>query len=1806
MAKSGTTAQPKTPARKRAAGSPAPAPKKPLSPAARRFWRVAMTLGGLGLVVWLGMLLFTPFWHPRTHLILLTGDFAPGQEQLLAAPPLEYVVEDLSALTTLADVLHQGLFHSEPTILGHLRSRDHMERLEEQLETAAAGSTDVLILYVAAHGVTDEGVPYLTCTQADPQSPLSGRYRVANLLRQLRDCPAPVKILLLDAGHVEHDPARGMALNDFPALLREEVLKTGDPRLWVLCSHSTLEKSQLSHTLKRSIFNYFVVKGLRGAADINQDRSIDLRELERYVSVNVSAWVREISGGQATQTPLLAWGGGSELPRTVPTLLAVSRKADAEIAVTPLEEIRASQAPPAAGQEAAERGKSELRTAINQQIMKSAPSGKVGQVISDKASQFLDASLGKAGAEPAAPEDAAAGEKGAAEKGADKSKETDSKVAADPAAAKDEKASGEKAGEPAAAKPEVVVEPVATDEPAAPLQSAAQLLSQAWQLRDDLLSPGKVRDLPLEYAPHLWRTLEAELLAYEQRLDAGLFASEQEISVPLTELVASLQKLLAGAPAAQFSEETLLWQIAQARPMPLVTEGKQAHSAAMQEYVAQHGGEKLPSDAVEALAKLDKLMAFGDGAQLAALSKSLESKQDRWSELRLVSQLAPLSEVVLWSTLEALLRCNRLGEQTGVVAADALPWIQPQLDEADTLLAAARRIVLDGVGPEAEDAPPALARAAELYTTAQQDAQMIAQARQLAAQLTRKAPYYVQWRASIRGSDSAFGPAYADLAELLRGTRTLTKLLAQPQPAELPELRKLVVALEEKQTLVERHLHPKYIHQLAMAPIRPGDAWRIETLLATPLLPAAERAKLRQALATVEATLAEDIALPDVSRADLPNKSMSSTDYRLLARQVELEVLLLQLALKDDAVQWLVLSAARRELDARQAEFERSPGNSNAAARLQQAHAKLGGTLRDIYRQLPAQIAQSLAVYMDLSRLESRLNHEQQLQHLNAALAMVDPRDIQVVRQAAPFQELSRARMFDLLAWQHQRLAPAQKSEYQQLAQFLVGQPPLGLRASLPLEMTGPASLSLALQEVAEVEFTLEYHGAAPQSAWLLLRYDPEILSIHNLSEAKVYRQTTVRSSPLPTNPLRAEGDLLEPIVISPLESLARATSTHVPSVRVRPGDKVLVRLRVTRLGNSPRPAKLTVQAILENRSVESTLAVGVPSPSAVQVVVKGSAGTWTSGNSGTVLHPFPNRTTDYQLFLHGNGSKERKVNLEIFQLPASPQAVIPQHTLSAEDANSALAALSLGAPLAMVPAITLPADGSAVEIPFPVPGKAPPSPEPKPAGAAAAEGAPMPPAATGPPLGTPVERGFLLVLSDLETSQKTFHQLDIMPQRPSRYVHPRVGYSQERGRIEILVQAQEVSLLPPDGAKVSVQLEEPLSTDAEARTDGLLSSSSPQAEMYIEVASEPGKVVTLLLDVDSFPRAFVYRVPCSANMTDIAPESGLLRVAVSDLPAGAVFKAPAEKIPVKLQVDVPANAFQGPDDRVEIGVDRDRDREFRGETTLRLTAERQVKLTLGKLAPRGLMSLQTEIGDFDLILSDAGKQSGKANVLAKAVVGDRVAWSVPREIILDSAAPLVRSVALQPDRVIVIGADLNAFVLATDEELSGVASVEALIDVKRTGTFPVDGKPIPAKPQADGAWLAKLPTGDFPAGPYNLLLRAIDNQGNISEVTKLPIQIITLTEADGEGSKLAQISGQVVYGEKPLPGVKVSLKLDKVEKPRIKTTDDQGKFVFNDVPPGKHQVKAEGLVKNKNRKLEIEVIAAPPAKIDPLRLKLP
>jgi hypothetical protein len=345
---------------------------------------------------------------------------------------------------------------------------------------------------------------------------------------------------------------------------------------------------------------------------------------------------------------------------------------------------------------------------------------------------------------------------------------------------------------------------------------------------------------------------------------------------------------------------------------------------------------------------------------------------------------------------------------------------------------------------------------------------------------------------------------------------------------------------------------------------------------------------------------------------------------------------------------------------------------------------------------------------------------------------------------------------------------------------------------------------------------------------------------------------------------------------------------------------------------------------------VRHDLAIVLPPPEDVQFAVAGPAARWTPGISGLTLFPFPNRVSSFVLELASGREAERTVDVEVFPLLSLPPRGMPPVPLSQADADRLRGELSAGPLVAESRGVVLPPSGKRVSIPLLVPQpKVPPAGDAAPpagGGAADEKGKISSPMGDKPPP-MPLTEGLLVVVTDLSDKRQTFKHIEIAPQRPQRYVKPQVRYRAGRERIEIRVSPQDAALLPAGGVRIHGEIAEQLAPEAVRQLDAMLTREG-DAELHVEIPATAGGVATLQLTVDDYPRAIYFRVPTNGETSDVPEDMDLLAVRITELPKGTIYRPPTATIPLRLEIDAPASALKSPPLRVEVGIDRNRDRE--------------------------------------------------------------------------------------------------------------------------------------------------------------------------------------------------------------------------------------------------------------------------------------
>ena len=102
------------------------------------------------------------------------------------------------------------------------------------------------------------------------------------------------------------------------------------------------------------------------------------------------------------------------------------------------------------------------------------------------------------------------------------------------------------------------------------------------------------------------------------------------------------------------------------------------------------------------------------------------------------------------------------------------------------------------------------------------------------------------------------------------------------------------------------------------------------------------------------------------------------------------------------------------------------------------------------------------------------------------------------------------------------------------------------------------------------------------------------------------------------------------------------------------------------------------------------------------------------------------------------------------------------------------------------------------------------------------------------------------------------------------------------------------------------------------------------QANLFVNVPATPPQVVTLYLHVDGYPRAFVYRVQCSAQTTDL-PEKTDFGLSTDSQAGLAGISTAGAVTPLEAQIDAPVGTFESGIDSVRVALDENMDGQTSG-----------------------------------------------------------------------------------------------------------------------------------------------------------------------------------------------------------------------------------------------------------------------------------
>ena len=1357
--------------------------------------------------------------------------------------------------------------------------------------------------------------------------------------------------------------------------------------------------------------------------------------------------------------------------------------------------------------------------------------------------------------------------------------------------------------------------------------SAAKLsvtFSEIWALRDALQKDPSDPQNPAFAAPKEWRLLQEHLIVLENSFRANPEIDLKQIIDEVTNLQKQLSELAkpdqisklqpnpslsstpgtttgssstASAPippvpavelappstesmADKFQSFDLIGKIRQniaRRPCRIVT----PFSIGFAELLQKNGGSPIPQETVVLINEFDQSITADSAQQFQSWVKTNESKLPQFIETRLAKLLADDASLG-WESIKLALQVCRFAEHTANTDLNCVLWMPPQFDQAEQLRKTAERTLLDQIGANRERLASSLFhQALDQYQQAADALKVVNEAKLLVKTLISRIALYVEWNRDSVSTKTGFDRALA-IQNMSDQLQSLITQLAKGKHDEIPEIRQRLLKLRSLYEAIEVELSSDRHRGPAAISLVPGEQLAIENLLKTPLPDHQLRSRYFAAITAFDQRMDARFNKPlDSSGKRNANRQIDEV-WELPLRQMQLEMIVPQLGAT-------LIPELKQPLDRLDEAFNQtkqtfakikveinSPQNTKE---LWNDYENWSQVLKLFYDNWRGHAHSLTSTTCDSQDPET---HHRQINGLLSAersLQLLPTRLIEKNFDQNPTIAWQQASLYHHLCWQIHRCeffqtgSPSREADEltknilscRTQAANIPGQPPLPPLQPQQFDWKAPQSLSFDLSANDSKEFNLRWHGTPNTPVWITVHYDPELIDVEQISDGPIQ--------------FRTETEFVDPSTI-------RKGSA---GWQLSPADRLPIRLSIKSLKQSTRPTRLIVYAATKNETARQDVVIASPYKSSLKMSVEGIPGSWETVNGQFRLFPFANRSTAYRFSIINQGKTDQTLSVK-WVSPRKKPPEIPANQLSEQAYKTLITQIGLTDTLVNDIVLAVPSDGKPVVI-------SPPPPTTKPETSAGSSEL------------TPNWSDCILCVITNKTNPADIRywiqSFTIQPQKPRRFLRPLVRYLAEEERIEITLTGVEHFGIPKEGVKVSATFLEPLPAGSARQLEAILTSTESKTKLFAEVPRRPGKIVTLQLSVDEYPRAFTYRIPCDRNTGDLPPVTDACSVVITEPSSNASFKTPRDTIPVEVRVDVPEGAFQRPGDLLEVGIDRNNDRFLLDETALSLTNDRQVAMKSLQFSPEGQLNLLATVSDFHVQIPATGVNNVHTQLLARLSVMDQTTFSPTVPVILDGVPPRVLDVRISPPGTVVIGTKLDITATITDDTLSGVEKVEATFDLERTGEFPSVPKPMLLGANTDGDWVAQIPSKDLQPGEQTLLIRATDAVGNVSKVLKTRLLFITPEEAERRALTPVSLSGVVKFGDQTPSGIAVSAKTADGKTAGPVMTNEKGTFLLSGLTPGIWKVEAKGLLRNKNRSAGQDVVIKSAEKPEPTQILL-
>jgi hypothetical protein len=234
-----------------------------------------------------------------------------GNQDYRQAPKTEFALHDAEMVKKYSQAVLG--FKPENTLFLANASKAELDAVFGTSEEARSQLSDwhhqntPILIYYSGHGsATAAGKSYILPIDANPNYIASSAYSLDTLYHNLARLKYSELTVIVDACFSGQTPSGPLLPDRKPLVLETKTLSP--PKL----SHALLMHASQANQMsvwwkeqKHSLFTYYLLKGIQGAANSNQDNLLSTTELQSYLATQVPNQARRLLG--ADQTPVF-WG----------------------------------------------------------------------------------------------------------------------------------------------------------------------------------------------------------------------------------------------------------------------------------------------------------------------------------------------------------------------------------------------------------------------------------------------------------------------------------------------------------------------------------------------------------------------------------------------------------------------------------------------------------------------------------------------------------------------------------------------------------------------------------------------------------------------------------------------------------------------------------------------------------------------------------------------------------------------------------------------------------------------------------------------------------------------------------------------------------------------------------------------------------------------------------------------------------------------------------------------------------------------------------------------------------------------------------------------------------------------------------------------------------------------------------------------------------------------------------------------------------------------------------------------------------